>query len=129
MLNKKVSYKLPRNLLVLFEIMALLLLFIYDKDNLDKLTIIYGLTLIFIVYISNFLLLRITTGDNYIFLIVTMLISIGVIMIYRIEPSLGIKQVLWIGLGIIVFFATYFIFKKIKGWEEWILVYGIGAIG
>ncbi|MCF6466693.1 FtsW/RodA/SpoVE family cell cycle protein [Clostridium sp. Cult2] len=128
MLNKKVNYKLPRNLLMLFELMALLLLFIYDKDNLDKLTIIYAIALIFIVYISNFILLRISTGDNYIFLIVTMLISIGVIMIYRIEPFLGIKQVLWIGMGIIIFFITYFIFKKIKGWEEWIWIYGIAPI-
>lgn len=128
MLNKKVSYKLPRNLLVLFELMALLLLFIYDKDNLDKLTIIYGITLIFIVYISNFILLRISTGDSYIFLIVTMLISIGVIMIYRIDPLLGIKQVLWIGMGIIIFFITYFLFKKIDGWEEWIWLYGISSI-
>ncbi|CCQ97120.1 Cell cycle protein, FtsW/RodA/SpoVE family [[Clostridium] ultunense Esp] len=128
MMNKKVSYKLPRNLLVLFELMALLLLFIYDKDNLDKLTIIYGITLIFIVYISNFILLRISTGDSYIFLIVTMLISIGVIMIYRIDPLLGIKQVLWIGMGIIIFFITYFFFKKIKGWEEWIWLYGISSI-
>ncbi|WP_330216566.1 FtsW/RodA/SpoVE family cell cycle protein [Schnuerera ultunensis] len=127
-MNKKVSYKLPRNLLVLFELMALLLLFIYDKDNLDKLTIIYGITLIFIVYISNFILLRISTGDSYIFLIVTMLISIGVIMIYRIDPLLGIKQVLWIGMGIIIFFITYFFFKKIKGWEEWIWLYGISSI-
>lgn len=128
MLNKKVSYKLPRNLLVLFELMALLLLFIYDKDNLDKLTIIYGITLVFIVYISNFILLRISTGDSYIFLIVTMLISIGVIMIYRIDPLLGIKQVLWIGMGIIIFFITYFLFKKIDGWEEWIWLYGISSI-
>ena len=128
MLNKKVSYKLPRNLLVLFELMALFLLFIYDRDNLDKFTIIYGASLILIVYISNFVLLRISTGDNYIFLIVTMLISIGVIMIYRIDSTLGLKQVLWVGMGIIVFFITYLVFKKIKGWEEWTLLYGIASI-
>ncbi|WP_236910555.1 FtsW/RodA/SpoVE family cell cycle protein [Clostridium sp. Cult1] len=127
-MNKKVSYKLPRNLLVLFELMALILLFIYNKDNLDKFTIIYGISLIFIVYISNFLLLRISTGDNYIFLIVTMLISIGIIMIYRIDPVLGVKQVLWVGMGIVIFFITYIFFKRTKGWENRILVYGIGSI-
>ncbi len=129
MLNKKVNYKFPRNLLVLFELMALLLLFIYDKENLDKFTLISGITLIFIIYISNFILPRISTGDNYIFLIVTMLISIGVIMIYRIDPVLGMKQVVWIGMGITIFFVTYFVVKKIKGWENWIKLYGALSIG
>ncbi len=128
MLNRNVNYKVPRNLLVLFELMALLLLFIYDKDNLDKTTFISGISLIFIIYISNFILLRISTGDNYIFLIVTMLISIGIIMIYRIDETIGMKQVIWVGMGIIVFFITYFIIKKIKGWKDWILVYGIVSI-
>ncbi len=129
MLNKKVNYKFPRNLLVLLELMALALLFIYDKENLDKFTFISGIVLVFIIYISNFILLRISTGDNYIFLIVTMLISIGVIMIYRIDPVLGMKQVVWIGMGITIFFMTYFILKKIKGWENWIKLYGIISIG
>lgn len=129
MLNKKINYKVPRNLLVLFELMAMFLLFIYDKDNLDRYTFISGITLIFIIYISNFLLLRISTGDNYIFLIVTMLLSIGVIMIYRIDNILGMKQVVWIGMGIMVFFLTYFILKKIKGWQNWTKLYAIASIG
>ena len=129
MLNKNVSYKVPRNLLVLFELMALLLLFIYDKNNLDKSTFISGIALIFIIYISNFILLRISSGDNYIFLIVTMLISIGVIMIYRLDPILGVKQVVWVTMGIIIFFITYFIIKNIKGWKNWTRFYGIVSIG
>ncbi len=128
MFNKMVSYKYPRNLLMLFELLALFLLFIYSKDNLNKFTFIYGIGLILIVYVSNFLLLRISTGDTYIFLIVTMLISIGLIMIYRIDPLLGIKQILWIGMGIFIFFLTYLVFKNIKGWEEWTYFYGIGSI-
>ncbi|GFN36237.1 FtsW/RodA/SpoVE family cell cycle protein [Tepidimicrobium xylanilyticum] len=128
MFNKRVSYKYPRNLLMLFELMALFLLFIYNKDNLNRFTFIYGLGLILIVYVSNFLLLRISTGDNYIFLIVTMLLSIGVIMIYRIDPLLGIKQILWIGMGIFIFFVTYLVFKNINDWEEWTLFYGIASI-
>ncbi|QQY80862.1 FtsW/RodA/SpoVE family cell cycle protein [Keratinibaculum paraultunense] len=129
MLNKKVSYKRPRNLLVLFELMALLLLFVHDKENIDKFTMISAVSLIFIIYISNFILLRVSTGDNYIFLIVTMLISIGVIMIYRIDSTLGMKQVIWAGIGIIIFFTTYLLVKKIKGWENWTKIYAILSIG
>ena len=103
MFSKGINYKVPRNLLFIFEMIALFLMFMYYKNSLDRSTIIYGLSLIFIVYISNFLLLKITTGDNYIFLIVTMLSSIGIIMIYRINPQQGFKQIVWIGLGIVLF--------------------------
>lgn len=120
---------MPRNLLVLFELMALLLLFIYDRESIDKFTLISGISLIFIIYISNFILLRISTGDHYIFLIVTMLISIGVIMIYRIDSTLGMKQVIWIGMGIVVFFITYLLVRRIKGWENWAKLYVIVSIG
>ena len=110
--------------MVLFELLALFLIFIYDKDNFDKYTFGSGIALIFMIYISSFILLRISTGDNYIFLIATMLISIGIIMIYRIDPALGMKQVIWIGMGIFLFFISYFIVKKIKGWKDWTLLYG-----
>ncbi len=128
MLNKKTSYKRPRNLLFLFELMALVLLFVYDRENLDKFTIISGLSLILMIYISNFLLLRISTGDNYIFLITTMLLSIGVIMIYRINPGLGMRQVIWIGIGILMFFLSYFVVKNIKGWRDWTNIYFIASV-
>lgn len=129
MLNKKTSYTRPRNLLFLFELLAIVLLFVYDRENLDRFTIISGLSLILMIYISNFLLLRISTGDNYIFLITTMLLSIGVIMIYRINPALGMKQVIWIGIGILLFFISYFIVKNIKGWRDWTNIYFIASLG
>ena len=48
-----------------------------------------------IIYISNLILSKITTGDHYILLIVSMLMSIGIIMIHRINPELGFKQIVW----------------------------------
>lgn len=123
MFNRGINYRLPRNLLFIFEMLALLLMFMYYRDTLDKSTIIYGISLIFIVYISNFILLKMSSGDNYIFLIVTMLASIGIIMIYRINPQQGLKQIVWISLGIVLFFATYFIVKKIRGWKNWFIYY------
>jgi len=128
MLNGKVNYKVPRNLLFMFELLALSLMFLYYKDTLNRTTVVYSLTLILLVYISNVLLIKITSGDNYIFLIVTMLVSIGVIMIYRIDPELGMKQILWIGFGIILFFVSYILFKSTKGWENWFLIYAMVSV-
>ncbi|NLY77529.1 MAG: FtsW/RodA/SpoVE family cell cycle protein [Tissierellia bacterium] len=128
MFNGRINYRLPRNLLFVFELLALMLIFLYYRHTLNRITVIYSLALILLVYISNFLLLKITSGDNFIFLIVTMLVSIGVIMIYRIDPELGIKQILWIGMGIMLFFMTYLVFKRIRGWENWFLLYALASI-
>lgn len=123
MFKKAISGKSPRNLLFLFEILSLSLLFIYQWETIDKSTYITGVGLILIIYLSNFLLLKISKGDNYIFLIVTMLVSIGIIMIYRIDSALGIKQLLWLTFGILIFYATYFLLKIIKGWKNWMPLY------
>jgi cell division protein FtsW (lipid II flippase) len=128
MFNNRISYRLPRNLLFIFELLALMLMFLYYRETLNKITLIYSLALILLVYLSNFFLIKITSGDNFIFLIVTMLVSIGVIMIYRINPELGLKQILWIGMGIVLFFITYILFKQIKGWENWLWLYVVGSI-
>jgi len=107
MIKRLVRQKSPRNLLFIFEVLALFLLFAYQGKSIDKLTMISGAGLVLIIYISNYILLKVSSGDNYIFLIVTMLISIGTIMIYRIDERLGTKQLIWISLGILVFFITY----------------------
>lgn len=123
MLRKGISVNSPRNLLFLFEVLSLFLLFVYNWDFTDKNTYITGIGLILIIYISNYILLKISNGDNYIFLIVTMLLSIGVIMIYRIDSELGIKQLIWLSVGIVIFYLTYFILKLIKGWQRWAPLY------
>ncbi len=127
MLKKRLVTSSPRNLLFLFEILSLSLLFIYQWDSVDNSTYITGIGLVLIIYISNLLLGKISKGDNYIFLIVTMLISIGVIMIYRIDSALGVKQLLWLSIGIFIFYITYFFLRFIKGWSNWLYLYLGGA--
>ena len=44
-------------------------------------------------------------------------------MIYRIDAALGLKQLIWLSSGIVIFFMTYFIMKYIRGWQDWIYLY------
>ncbi|HZK33292.1 MAG TPA: FtsW/RodA/SpoVE family cell cycle protein [Tissierellaceae bacterium] len=129
MLRKFFKKKSPRNLLLVFQILALSLLFINQRENIDEYTLMIGVGLVLIIYLSNYLLNKVSFGDNYIFLIVTMLVSIGIVMIYRIDEILGVKQLIWVSIGIILFFLTYFIMKHIKGWENGIYLYLIGSYG
>lgn len=126
MFSKKIRVTQPRNLLFLFEVLSLFLLFIYQWDSIERSTYITAIGLVLIIYLSNFLLLKISDGDHYIFLIVTMLLSIGLIMIYRIDANLGVKQLLWLTLGILIFYLSYFALKYIKGWKNWGILY-LGA--
>lgn len=123
MFTNVISEKTPRRLLFLYEILTLLLLFVYQKDNIDRYTFVTGAGLVAIIYLSNYILLKISNGDNYIFLIATMLMSIGVIMIYRIDTQSGIRQLIWISIGITFFYITYFILKYIKIWDRFIYLY------
>ncbi len=120
---KKITNKTPRLLLLLFQLLSLVLLFVYQEGSVNKEILITGLGLIFVVYISNLILYKITTGDYYIFLISTMLMSIGILMIYRLNPGLGSRQLIWASVGIISFYLTYFILKNIKFWHKLTYMY------
>ncbi|QXM07359.1 FtsW/RodA/SpoVE family cell cycle protein [Crassaminicella indica] len=121
-MKKFFTYRMPQNLIFLMDILAIFLLYFY-KDGFDKFILVTGILLTFIIYISNFILIKTSSGDHYIFLIMTMLVSIGIIMIYRINPAFGFKQIYWFGLGIATFFLFYTLTKNIKGWEKWINFY------
>lgn len=127
MLKKIFSYKNPQNLIVLMNILALVLLFLY-KDQYDRLILISGFLLMFIIYISNFILLKTSSGDHYIFLIMGMLVSIGIIMIYRINSTIGFRQIVWFGISMIAYFLAYMIVKKGKGWQRWTKHYAAGSL-
>lgn len=123
MLSRTLSGRTPRRLLFIYEILALSLLFVYQRDNLDRYILATGIGLIFLVYISNYILLKISKGDHYIFLIATMLMSIGIIMIYRINPESGIRQLMWLSLGILFFYITYFIGRYFKKLDKLLYLY------
>ena len=117
MLDKIFKQRKPRNLLLIFEILSILLLFTFNNNNIDSYIVILFLGLILIVYISNLVLGKVSSGDNYIFLIVSMLLSLGIITIYRLSPKLGLRQLIWVLAGILVFYLTYFIIRAMRRLE------------
>ena len=117
MLDNILKQRKPRNLLLIFEILSILLLFSYNNNNVDRYIVILFLGLILIVYISNLVLGKVSSGDNYIFLIVSMLLSLGIITIYRLSPKLGLRQLIWVLAGILVFYLTYFVIRAMRRLE------------
>ncbi len=108
----------PRNLLLIFQVLTISLLYLYNIEAFDRSMIHLAIGLIAIVYASNFLITRISNGDDYLFLIVSMLLSIGLILVYRIQPEAGQRQLVWIIIGIIFFYLAYMIIKNIPIWSN-----------
>lgn len=115
--------RLPRRLLLLFEIMSMSLILIYRRDSLDVKTVALAVGLLVVVYGANYILSRLSEGDLYIFLIVSMLMSIGIIMIFRISSDLGLKQLMWLVIGIGAFFGSYLMITRLSFWESLFPVY------
>ncbi|MFZ5969157.1 MAG: FtsW/RodA/SpoVE family cell cycle protein [Bacillota bacterium] len=128
MLKMLNHHRTPQNLLLLIDGIGLTLLYLY-RDQLDNNILIAGVIIIGLIYFSNMVLTKISTGDHYIFLIVSMLASIGIIMIYRINPEYGMKQAVWFVIGILSFFLFYYVVKYIKGWENWTREYVLFSMG
>ena len=76
-----------------------------------------------VTLLVSFLVDKFTKSDNILLLIVNMLFSIGVAIIYRLDPKLGRRQLQFYLAGVVLFFLTYFILKSFKFWDKLILFY------
>ncbi|GAE88447.1 cell division protein FtsW [Acetivibrio straminisolvens JCM 21531] len=56
-------------------------------------------------------------------MIVSMLLSVGLMTIYRLNESLGLKQLVWIAVGLGMFFAFYHVYIKVDKWDRFAYVY------
>ncbi|MCR4436545.1 MAG: FtsW/RodA/SpoVE family cell cycle protein [Clostridiales bacterium] len=124
------AHKLPHPvyMLVLVDIFAFSLLF-FRETPYDISPLIVGLSLIASILMVYFLIRGFKLGDEYIFLIVSMLFSIGAVMLYRLDSELGIKQAKWLGIGLVAFFAGYFIFGWFKVWDRLLFFYMAASMG
>ncbi|HHV98801.1 MAG TPA: FtsW/RodA/SpoVE family cell cycle protein [Clostridiaceae bacterium] len=114
----------PVYLVVLINLMGFLLLYMYSKPY-DNITIFAGFSVIALICLTYALILKLEMGDEYLFLIVSMLMSIGIIMLYRLGRDLALKQIIWLAVGITMFFACYFAYLKLNIWDKVIYIYPI----
>lgn len=123
---RKVSYKFPAYLLILMNIFGFALLSAANDWQTNVVYVGMGFLGLFLLVYS--VLVICNMGDKFLVLIAFMLMTIGVIMICRLDIVLGARQIVWIGVGGIVFFATYRIFYNIRFWNRLWLFYALGGI-
>ena len=88
-------------------------------NDFSDIRILYsGIAVTITLSLSYIVVKHLSGCDGYIFLFVAMLFSVGEIMLYRISPSFGEKQILWLILGVLVFFVAYCLVLKLNFWDK-----------
>lgn len=105
-------------LIFFFQILSLPLIFFINTEAFGEGMISFLAGLILLTLVSNLLIERGNLGDKYLLLIANMLVSIALIMIYRINPYYGERQLVFYALGLISFFAVYFFLRLTGGFFQ-----------
>ncbi|MEL7565052.1 MAG: FtsW/RodA/SpoVE family cell cycle protein [Dehalobacterium sp.] len=106
------NYQSPVNIIALVNMIAFGLLSLYQEPFNSKVLLAGGIMVV-LVYLANILVIKLKFEDEILFLIVSMLTTLGIIFIYRLDPILGWKQIIWFVLGNVILFCTAITYRKI----------------
>ncbi len=121
------NYRRPAYLLMLMNLLGFGLLFVKNGYNLNMLYVGAGLLGLFILIYTIIVLCNM--GDKFIVLMACMLITIGVLLLCRLNLEFGIKQIIWVALGGVVFFASYLIYYYVRFWDKLWIFYAVMGTG
>ncbi|MBQ9737842.1 MAG: FtsW/RodA/SpoVE family cell cycle protein [Clostridia bacterium] len=124
---KSANYKLPAYLMIAMCVLGFTLLCGANQWQLNILYVGIGFLGLFVFIYTTLVLANM--GDKFLVLIAFMLMTVGVLMLCRLNIVMGARQILWICLGGAVFFATYCIFYCVRFWNRVWFFYVLLAIG
>ncbi len=118
----------PLLLLLALNAIGMLLMMIKGVDSLRDMAVLCsamcGLSLVMYAIITLFSL-----GDSYLFIIISMLSSVGIIMQSRINQNNGMRQMALYLVGVLFFFVALFVYKCLhKYFRRYTLYYWGGSI-
>lgn len=123
---QKIGYTFPAYLIILMNILGFGLLSF--SNEFQKEIFFVGLGLLSLLMLTYTVLVLCRMGDKFLFLIASILVTMGTIMLCRINIELGAKQIIWVALGSFVFFIAYIFFYLIKFWNKLYFVYALFSI-
>ena len=121
--NRQRSQRKAVFLLLIFEFLSLSLALIYNIESIKTTDFITYLALLVSTIVSTLILRKISKSDIILLMIVNMLFSIGVAIIYRLDPALGKRQLQYYLFGLLMFFVTYLILRSNQSWHKLAKVY------
>ncbi len=127
--NRELLGLVPASLLVTAGFAGV---FIQRSNALSNVSLTYG-ALFLGLCIAAHVFIRITLprADPYMFPLIAVLASFGLVMIYRIDPTLARQQAQWFVLGLILFAGTILLFRdyrKLERYRYTIVLVSIGLL-
>ncbi len=94
------------------------------KQPFDKGALIMSVVTCLLIGYSYFVIRRyFSEGDKYIFIFSSILSVIGIVMIYRLNMSVSIKQVIWFAVSVTGFILTVVLLPDIKRFSRYKYIY------
>jgi cell division protein FtsW (lipid II flippase) len=127
--NRELLGLVPASLLVTAGFAGV---FIQRSNTLSNVSLTYGAIFLGLC-IAAHIFIRITLphADPYMFPLVALLASFGIVMVYRIDSTLARQQAQWFVLGLILFAVTIVIFRdyrKLERYRYTIVVISLGLL-
>jgi cell division protein FtsW (lipid II flippase) len=94
--------------------------FIQRQNALSNVSLTYGAIFLGLCLVAHICIrLTLPHADPYLFPIVALLASFGIVMVYRIDSTLARQQAQWFVVGLILFVATIVIFRDYRKLEQY----------
>lgn len=108
---RKISKLLPLFLVLLANLVGFGILF-FLNGQFDKQVLYSFFAVLGIVLISYAVILFGSFGDEYLFLVVSMIFTVGIMFLLRINVEVAQNQIMYFYIGMAGFFAVYVIYRK-----------------
>jgi cell division protein FtsW (lipid II flippase) len=127
--NRELLGLIPASLLVTAGFAGV---FIQRSDALSNVSLTYGAIFLGLCLVAH-IVIRMTLphADPYMFPLVALLSSFGIVMIYRINPTLARQQAQWFVLGLVLFAATIIFvrdYRKLERYRYTIVAVSLGLL-
>jgi cell division protein FtsW (lipid II flippase) len=115
--NRELVALIPASLLVTAGFAGV---FIQRSNALSNISLTYGAIFLGLCLIGHIVIrMTLPNADPYMFPLVAALVSFGIVMIYRISPTLARQQAQWFVLGLILFAVTIVLFRDYRKLERY----------
>lgn len=113
----------PYIYIFIFQVITLILLAMHKPSSTVHYTIIFSCSVLILVGVLNMYIQKRLIGYSKHFMCVSMLFSIGILEIFRLDSTYGFKQIFWFIIGILAMYTAYLVIKNMKFYKKWYWFY------